>query len=96
MIMAGCACHLTGTGALDMSTKMIAYTNLVGVDSRSCTGVKRVVANQPEQSVLYLAVTHTSQGSCMPPVMPAGGMTMWDQEKLDKLKAWINAGAKND
>jgi hypothetical protein len=95
MIMSGCTCHATGQGGLNTSSKMTAYMNLVNADSRSCRGVKRVTPNQPDQSVLYLALEHSSMGMCSPPAMPRGG-NKWDQASLDKLKAWIEAGAKLD
>jgi hypothetical protein len=62
------------------------------VDSRSCSGQKRVVPKDVEASVLYLAINRTASGDCDPPDMPRGGAKL-DQASIDKVKAWIAAGA---
>lgn len=74
-----------------------AYMSLVGVaaTAKGCTSFKRVVPNKPDESLLYLVLTRTSAGSCDPPDMPSGGMK-WDQEYIDQVKAWIEAGAQNN
>jgi hypothetical protein len=96
LIMTGCGCHVTGTsGGLSMANKMTAFTNLVGVNSMACSGQKRVVANDPANSVLFHSVERTMLGSCNVPQMPAG-MAKWSQADIDKVKAWIMAGAMNN
>jgi hypothetical protein len=96
LIMAGCGCHVTGTsGGLSMANKMTAYTNLVGVNSMACSGQKRVVASDPTNSVLFHALDRSMLGSCNVPTMPAG-MNKWAQADIDKVKAWIMAGAMNN
>lgn len=96
LIMAGCSCHVSGSsGGLSMANKMTAYTNLVGANSTACSGQKRVVANDPTNSVLFHSIERTMLGSCNVPQMPAGG-TKWSQADIDKVKAWIMAGAMNN
>jgi hypothetical protein len=85
-------CHATGAGGLNTMTQDAAYMNLVGADARVCAGKKRVVAKDLQASVLYLAINRTSSGDCDPPDMPSGG-SKWDQASIDKVKAWIEAGA---
>lgn len=97
LIMAGCGCHVSGTsGGLAMPNKMTAYMNLVGVNSGACAGQKRVVANDPNNSVLFHTLDRSKLGDCTPPAMPAGGMAKWSQADLDKVKSWIMAGAMNN
>jgi hypothetical protein len=96
--MAGCGCHVSNSaGGLALTNKMTAYMNLVGATSGACTSQKRVVANDPNNSVLVHALERTMLGSnCSPPPMPAGGMAKWSQADIDKVKSWIMAGAMNN
>lgn len=97
LIMAGCGCHITGSsGGLAMPNKNAAYMNLVGANSSACSGQKRVVANDPNTSVLVHAIDRTKIGNCTPPAMPAGGMAKWSQADIDKVKSWVMAGAMNN
>lgn len=97
LIMTGCGCHVSGSsGGLSMANKMTAYTNLVGVDSTACSGQKRVVANDPANSVLFHSVDRTMLGSCRVPQMPAGGAAKLAQADIDRIRAWIMAGAMNN
>jgi hypothetical protein len=96
LIMTGCGCHVSGTsGGLSMANKMSAYMNLVGANSTACSGQKRVVANDPTNSVFFHSIERTMLGSCNVPQMPAGGAKM-AQADIDKVKAWIMAGAMNN
>jgi hypothetical protein len=96
LIMTGCGCHVTGTsGGLSMANKMTAYMNLVGVNSTACSGQKRVVVNDPANSVFFHSVDRTMLGSCNVPQMPSGGNKL-AQADIDKVKAWIMAGAMNN
>lgn len=88
-------CHALGDGGLTTKTRDGAYTGLVNASARQCSGWKRVVPNQPDRSVLYLAITRTSVSGCDPRDMPPGG-TKWSQENIDLVKAWILAGAPNN
>jgi hypothetical protein len=93
LIQGSCnGCHATGEGGLNTMTQAAAYMNIVGADSQSCAGKKRVVAKDINASVLYLAINRTAAGGCDPPDMPRGG-SKWDQASIDKVKAWIEAGA---
>jgi hypothetical protein len=85
-------CHGSGQGGLNTMTQDAAYMNLVGADSGACAGKKRVVARDLNASVLYLAINRTAADGCDPPDMPRGG-SKWDQASIDKVKAWIEAGA---
>jgi hypothetical protein len=96
IVMTGCGCHVTGTsGGLSMANKMSAYMNLVGANSTACSGQKRVVANDPAASVFFHSVDRTMLGSCNVPQMPQGGAKL-GQADIDKVKAWIMAGAMNN
>jgi hypothetical protein len=96
IVMTGCGCHVTGTsGGLSMANKMTAYMNLVGANSTACSGQKRVVANDPAASVFFHSVDRTMLGSCNVPQMPQGGAKL-GQADIDKVKAWIMAGAMNN
>jgi hypothetical protein len=97
LINTGCSCHVSGSpGNLSMSNKMTAYMNLVGANSQACGGQKRVAAGDPNNSVLFHSIDRSMLGSCMVPAMPAGGMAKWPQANIDKVKAWIMAGAMNN
>lgn len=80
-------CHgLNGNGGLDLRPGE-AYGNLVGVDANGYAG-KRVVAGDPDASVIYRKLTGaTGVGGPMP---PAG---MLPTETTDIVRQWIAAGA---
>ena len=93
----GCACHVAGKGGLDMSSQDLAHTNLVGIDSVACPTFQRVVAADPENSLLLKSLSHTAMGDCTPPAMPKGASaTMMSTADLQLVEAWIAAGALND
>jgi hypothetical protein len=81
------------TGALDMSTKDLAYRNLVGVAAEStCAGKgTRVVAGMPDMSVMYLKASDDDPTPCGAK-MPLGSNGL-PASKSDELKGWIAAGA---
>lgn len=98
-------CHAAGhpTG-LDMSTKALAYTNLVGKAAgtgglgggspcATAGGETRVVANNAAGSLLVKKIDHVA-GTCGS-TMPLRGAKIANA-KIDLVKAWIAAGAKND
>jgi hypothetical protein len=95
----GTGCHVsaTGAGGLAMPDKMTAYMNLVGVNSTSCTGEKRVVAGDAAKSELVHALDHTAIGSCgaRTPQMPDRKPKL-PQADIDTVSAWVAAGAMND
>jgi hypothetical protein len=100
-------CHTgTGGGNLMMDTKENAYKGLVGVaamgmnlpnatNPMNCkdSGLTRVVAGDPEMSLLYSKVRLDKDVPCGSR-MPTGSMLT--QAQVDAIKAWIMAGAKND
>jgi mono/diheme cytochrome c family protein len=97
---AGCgSCHgaaaspsLNG-GLGGLSDKAAAHTALVGKSSSSamCTGKAYVTAGDAAGSLLYQKIAAAPMcGMRMPP----GGMVA--AADVDKVKAWITAGAKND
>jgi hypothetical protein len=94
---AGGGCHLSSPGAagLLMSDKMTAYTNLVGASSSKCFGQQRVVAGNPDTSVLLLALEHMRSGSCRAPSMPQGRPQL-SAADLATIRGWIMGGALND
>lgn len=93
----GCnGCHAAGMGGLRMMTQAEAYANLVNTPSRSCSELKRVEPGDPNNSLVYLAITRAGMsGDCKVPSMPPGNIP-WQQESVDKIRAWIQAGAKDD
>ena len=80
-----------------MPDKMKAYMNLVGVNSTSCTGEKRVVAGDAVKSELVHTLDRTAIGSCgtRTPRMPDNKPKL-AQADIDTVTAWVTAGAMND
>jgi hypothetical protein len=98
-------CHAAGhpTG-LDMSSKALAYTNLVGKAAgtggvgggspcATAGGETRVIASNAAGSLLVKKIDHVA-GTCGA-TMPLRGAKI-ASTKIDLVKAWIAAGAKND
>lgn len=91
-------CHVGGHESnLDMSSKALAYANLVDAASAGSkcgdAGLTRVVPGQPSQSLMFLKVKPT------PPCgdqMPAFGTGFLTQAEIDRIQAWIARGAPND
>jgi hypothetical protein len=102
IFMTGCmgsTCHVGATrpgDMLSMADKATAYMNLVNVNSVSCTGEKRVVPSDPAKSELVAALAHTKAGNCArTPQMP-DNKPMLPASDIDKVRSWVQAGAKND
>jgi hypothetical protein len=96
----GGTCHVSPTGAaggLSMPDQMKAYMNLVGVNSMSCTGEKRVVAGDAAKSELVHTLDRTTIGTCgaRTPKMPDNKPKL-AQADIDTITAWITAGAMNN
>ncbi|MBI4427768.1 MAG: IPT/TIG domain-containing protein [Ignavibacteriales bacterium] len=89
----GCnSCH-TGGGSIGWYSTNNAsgtYANLVDVSANtgSCAGMKRVLAGNANQSVLYLRLAGTSCGDRM----PQGGNPI-SSVHLSLIQTWINEGA---
>ena len=107
-------CHYPGIGlrqgSLDMSSRVIAYWNLV---DQPCQGFAcasqgtRVIPNAPGASILFLKVSQTQPpcGVQMPASVDAikmpGGNPVFSGNPLtadqqDLIKSWIADGAQND
>ena len=90
---ANCAgCHTDGgqNGGLDLSSGL-SHGNLVGVESAQFAGVFRVIAEQPDNSLLYQKLTATqTNGSMMP---PTGLIAEADRELV---RTWIAEGANDN
>lgn len=80
-------CHGPGgEGGLNLSAG-VAHGNLVGVAAVGHAG-QRVVAGDPDQSVLYLKI---SGAAAVGDRMPLGGAL--DAGTIEKVRQWIAAGA---
>lgn len=89
-------CHgQNGSSGLSMNTKAAAYANLVtNGNTNNCGGVtKRVTANNPAQSSLYLKVSSASANvnNCGQR-MPRGGNAL-PAAQVTMIQQWIAAGA---
>jgi hypothetical protein len=102
IFMASCAgttCHVSAMrpgDMLSMTDKATAYMNLVGVNSVSCSGEKRVVASDPMKSELVHTLDRTRIGSCTnTPRMP-DNRAMLPADQIEKVRSWVQAGALNN
>ncbi len=87
-------CHGGGAGAMNFSTRDAAYASLVGVTAQgtSCgtSGRVRVVPSDPDASLMYQKLLPTVPcGSRMP-------ATPLDDDDIERIADWIEAGAAND
>lgn len=94
---ASCHDNTAPAGALNMTDKATAYSNLVGKPAAgpvaACGGKgTRVVAGNAAMSILYQKVTTPTCGGRMPPV-PANPLSM---AETNRIRDWINAGALNN
>lgn len=84
-------CHVQGGGAPMSLEAGLAYNNLVGVTSTGYSPRLRVVAGDPDNSVMYQKIIGAGGvGGKMP---PGESLT---QAQMDTIRAWILKGAKND
>lgn len=91
----GCHDATAPAGALNMSNKGTAYSNLVGkaAAGAACNGMgTRVVAGNAAMSILYQKVTTPTCGIRM----PAGGAAALSMTETNRIRDWINAGALNN
>jgi outer membrane protein assembly factor BamB len=98
------ACHASAAGGgLDMRTKDVAYSSLVGVaamgmdpagGAQQCadSGLQRVTPGNPDASLLVQKIEHTQP--CGGP-MPSAAETL-PAAQLQQVRAWIANGAAND
>jgi hypothetical protein len=100
----GTLCHGGMVGNLTMVDKATTYKALVGVGamgtnlipgkSADCkdSGLTRVVAGKPDESLLMKKIEHMQP--CGDP-MPPTGVTLPDA-KIKQIRTWIMNGAKDD
>jgi hypothetical protein len=91
-------CHSGGmpSGGLNMSSKPLAYQNLVGVAAAgsSCAGMgTRVVASDPDGSLLFRKVSEMMPGCGGR--MPLGGPYL-SSANVTLIRDWIAAGAMDN
>ncbi|HEX4446512.1 MAG TPA: hypothetical protein VH044_07250 [Polyangiaceae bacterium] len=84
-------------GHLDMSTKAVAFMDLVGVSAMgsACGGMgTRVVAGNANSSILFKKVDPAQASPCGSK-MPLG-LTPLTEAQTAEIEGWINAGAMNN
>jgi hypothetical protein len=82
-------CH-GGSGGLFLTPPASAsHAQLVNVTTNACPSKKRVLPDDPQNSGLILKLTGTTCGSRM----PQNGPPFFAQSTVDKIIAWIMAGA---
>jgi hypothetical protein len=98
ILSANCSpCHTSeNDGSLDMSSRVLAYGNLVEQDAEGTAcrggGRVRVVPGDAQASLLVQKLEGTQDcGARMP-----RGRTPLPEASIDLIKAWIEAGAAND
>lgn len=99
----GCHGATSPRGGLDLSTQSVAYGELTtpgDAQGGMCANGtrKRVVANEPEQSLLLQKLKHTQDCGGPMPAAPQGGSTPdpLTEEQLSVISDWISAGALDD
>jgi hypothetical protein len=89
---AGCHAGSAPAGNLDLSAQGSAYTSLVGVKASggSCgaSGETRVLAGDPNRSLLYTKVAGTQDCGSQMPTSSADVATL--------VQSWIQEGAPNN
>jgi hypothetical protein len=90
-------CHFGGGASLpssmDLSNAAATFANLVNVASVQQSSVLRVKPNDADNSYIIHKLEGASDITGQR--MPRGGPFL-DQATIDKVKAWINAGAQNN
>jgi hypothetical protein len=100
----GTLCHAGTVGKLTMLEKDASYMALVGMDAmgtnlppggKDCkdSGLKRVVAGDPDHSLLVLKIE--GMPPCGNPMPPNGG-SMLSADQITQIRTWIQDGAMND
>jgi len=93
ILMSKCAACHGASGGLMLGSKDAAYMNLMA-NSTTCSGMKRVVPNMPDMSVVVQAIK--GAGCRMNRRMPPAPGAMLDAASVTKITDWIMGGAKND
>ena len=84
-------------GHLDMSTKALAFTDLVNVEAmgQSCGGMgTRVIPGNAAGSIMFEKIDPGTPAPCGSK-MPLG-LAPLTTAQADEIQSWINAGALND
>ena len=100
VLLSSCAqtCHNDNSGMnggmvyVDINSQIVAYTNMVGVDSGIYAGEKRVIAGDPNGSLLVKKLEGDPNVGAQ---MPQGG-TPLTPAQIKMVRDWILAGAKNN
>ena len=83
------SCHGGSAGGLTLDGSEGDYLALVDAAASTADGETLVIPGDAANSYLYkILVGDGIEGDLMPP--PDGG---WDQDKIDAVAAWIDAGA---
>jgi mono/diheme cytochrome c family protein len=107
------SCHVPGgagvsSGKLDMSTKALAYSNLVGASGMGIaaagsqcgtSGLLRVTPNEHATSLLWQKVDAKLKGTAAPcgnPMPPGSPASTLSQAQVDDIADWIDSGALDD
>ena len=85
------SCHGGGAGGLTLEDGGV-FDALVGVPSAQAPAYLLVVEGYPEESYLMLKMDD-SMDSLGEPMPPGGGM---EPERVEMVRAWIEAGALED
>lgn len=90
-------CHGGGLASMDFSSKDAAWESLINHEAdppNACgkLGKLRVVPEQPEESLLYLKL-FSSRPPCGSQMPPGGQLP---DTQIERVRAWIEMGAKND
>lgn len=85
------ACHGGNGPGGNLNLEQDVHANLVGVDADTDPSVKRVVAGDPEASLLYRVLLGPSNGVAQ---MPVGAEL--EAYELDAIRTWIEDGAADD
>jgi hypothetical protein len=97
VLQTGCVfvtCHKSGASAAGMMAldRDVAHANLVDVPAAMAPGKIRVVPGDPDASYVMEKLTNPmpTVGEQMPPDAPL------EQERIDLVRKWIEAGAADD
>jgi hypothetical protein len=86
------SCHQGASAAGDMSLEGSPHARIVDVPSMQMPSLPRVAPGDPDGSYMVekLEQDMPAMGTRMPPTAPL------DQERIDLVRAWIEAGALDD
>lgn len=88
----GCHSGSSPNGGLDLSAGA-SHDQLVGVAALNYPGRTRVIAGDPDDSLLYLKLIGDPDVGNQMPLNPAFAL---DEEQIDTVRQWIVDGARDD